>query len=368
MNSDRPSNAVPAPQTASNSAEPAPLPHKGAVIVTGGAGYIGSHACKALAAAGYIPVTYDNLCIGNRWSVRWGPLETGDIRDGARLLEVFRKYRPVGILHFAALALVGESMSEPGLYYRLNVGGTVTVLDAARAADVGAFVFSSTCAIYGTPAVVPITEATPKAPINPYGASKLMDERILEDYSAAYGFNYAALRYFNAAGADQATEIGEARAVETHLIPLAIDAMLGRRPALTIMGTDYPTPDGTAIRDYIHVMDLAEAHVRALERLLGDGVSFACNLGTGAGHSIRQVLEAIARLSGKEVPYVEGPRRIGDPPELVANTQLSQQILGTGITPRSDLDTIITSALNWHRSARSELAWTKASMPNTGQS
>ena len=324
---------------------------KGAILVTGGAGYIGSHACKALAAAGYIPVTYDNLSIGNRRAVRWGPLEIGDIRDGARLAEVLRAHRPVGVMHFAALALVGESMTEPGLYYRLNVGGAQSVMDAARATGIEAFVFSSTCAIYGTPEVLPITEATPKVPINPYGASKLMAERILVDYAAAYGFRSAALRYFNAAGADPETETGEARAVETHLIPLAIDAALGRRPPLKVLGSDYPTPDGTAIRDYIHVSDLATAHVRALERLLDGAPSFACNLGTGTGRSIRQVLETIGRIGGRVVPHETAPRRPGDPPELVADTVLSRQLLGTGLTPNSDLDTIVATALDWHRSA-----------------
>ena len=324
----------------------------GKVLVTGGAGYIGSHACKALAEAGYTPVTYDNLSIGNRWAVRWGPLEIGDVRDGVQLGVVIRRHRPVGVLHFAALALVGESMTDPGLYYRMNVGGAQAVADAALAGGVGALVFSSTCAVYGTPARLPITEATPKAPINPYGASKLMAERLLEDYDMAHGLRFAALRYFNAAGADPEVEIGEARAVETHLVPLAIDAVLGRRPPLKVLGTDYPTPDGTAIRDYIHVSDLALAHVRALDRLLGGAPSFTCNLGTGSGQSIRQVLRSIARIAGREVPHETAPRRPGDPAELVADTALSRQLLGSGLTPRSDLDSIISTALAWHRTDR----------------
>ncbi len=324
----------------------------GKVLVTGGAGYIGSHACKALAEAGYTPVTYDNLSIGNRWAVRWGPLEIGDVRDGVQLGMVIRRHRPVGVLHFAALALVGESMSDPGLYYRMNVGGAQAVADAALAGGVGALVFSSTCAVYGTPARLPITEATPKAPINPYGASKLMAERLLEDYDMAHGLRFAALRYFNAAGADPEVEIGEARAVETHLVPLAIDAVLGRRPPLKVLGTDYPTPDGTAIRDYIHVSDLALAHVRALDRLLGGAPSFTCNLGTGSGQSIRQVLRSIARIAGREVPHETAPRRPGDPAELVADTALSRQLLGSGLTPRSDLDSIIATAMAWHRTDR----------------
>ena len=324
----------------------------GKVLVTGGAGYIGSHACKALAAAGYSPVTYDNLSIGNRWAVRWGPLEIGDVRDGVQLGTVIRRHRPVGVLHFAALALVGESMTDPGLYYRINVGGAQAVADAALAGGVGALVFSSTCAVYGTPARLPITEATPKAPINPYGASKLMAERLLEDYDMAHGLRFAALRYFNAAGADPEVEIGEARAVETHLVPLAIDAVLGRRPPLKVMGTDYPTPDGTAIRDYIHVSDLATAHVRALDRLLGGAPSFTCNLGTGSGQSIRQVLGSIARIAGRDVPHETAPRRSGDPAELVAVTALSRQLLGADLTPLSDLDSIIATALAWHRTDR----------------
>ena len=325
---------------------------RGKVLVTGGAGYIGSHACKALAEAGYTPVTYDNLSIGNRWAVRWGPLEIGDVRDGVQLGTVIRRHRPVGVLHFAALALVGESMSDPGLYYRMNVGGAQAVADAALAGGVGALVFSSTCAVYGTPARLPITEATPKAPINPYGASKLMAERLLEDYDMAHGLRFAALRYFNAAGADPEVEIGEARAVETHLVPLAIDAVLGRRPPLKVMGTDYPTPDGTAIRDYIHVSDLATAHVRALDRLLGGAPSFTCNLGTGSGQSIRQVLGSIARIAGRDVPHETAPRRSGDPAELVADTALSRQLLGADLTPLSDLDSIIATALAWHRTDR----------------
>jgi UDP-glucose-4-epimerase GalE len=324
----------------------------GKVLVTGGAGYIGSHACKPLAVAGYTPVTYNNLSIGNRWAVRWGPLEIGDVRDGVQLATVIRRHRPVGVLHFAALALVGESMSDPGLYYRVNVGDAQAVADAALAGGVGALVFSSTCALYGNPARLPITEATPKAPVNPYGASKLMAERLLEDYDMAHRLRFAALRYFYAAGADPEVEIGEARAVETHLVPLAIDAVLGRRPPLKVMGTDYPTPDGTAIRDYIHVSDLALAHVRALDRLLGGAPSFTCNLGTGSGQSIRQVLGSIARIAGRDVPHETAPRRSGDPAELVADTALSRQLLGADLTPLSDLDSIIATALAWHRTDR----------------
>jgi UDP-arabinose 4-epimerase len=320
----------------------------GTVLVTGGAGYIGSHACKALAAAGYRPVTYDNLSIGNRWAVRWGPLERGDILDAARLHEVIKLYRPVGVLHFAALALVGESMRAPGLYYRTNVTGAVNLIDACRIHDVPAFVFSSTCAVYGTPERMPIGEDAAPRPINPYGASKLMVERVLDDYDMAYGLRHVALRYFNAAGADPDGELGEARDVETHLVPLALDAVLGRRPPLEIFGDDYPTPDGTAIRDYIHVSDLAEAHVRALELLLAGGPSRKLNLGTGQGYSVRQVLAAAAAAAGKPVPHAVAPRRPGDPPELVADPRAAFAELGQDLTGRSGLARIVETAWAWH--------------------
>jgi len=318
------------------------------VLVTGGAGYIGSHACKALAAAGYLPVTYDNLSVGNRWAVRWGPLERGDILDAARLHEAFRTHRPVGVLHFAALALVGESMQSPGRYYRANVAGALALLDACQIHDVSAFVFSSSCAIYGTPARMPIGEDEPARPINPYGATKLMVERILDDYEMAHGLRHAALRYFNAAGADPEGEIGEARDVETHLVPLALDAILGRRPPLRIFGDDYPTPDGTAIRDYIHVADLADAHVRALDRLLAGGASLKLNLGTGRGRSVREVLAAAAAATGRPVPHEIAPRRAGDAPELVADPRAAQALLGADLAPRSDLEQIVETAWAWH--------------------
>jgi UDP-arabinose 4-epimerase len=319
------------------------------VLVTGGAGYIGSHACKALAAAGYLPVAYDNLSIGNRWAVRWGPLERGDILDAARLHEAFRAHRPVAVMHFAALALVGESMAAPGLYYRTNVAGALALLDAALIHDVDAFVFSSTCAVYGTPERMPIAEDAPPRPINPYGASKLMVERILDDYDMAHGLRHVALRYFNAAGADPDGEIGESRDVETHLVPLALDAILGRRPPLKVFGGDYPTPDGTAIRDYIHVSDLAEAHVRALDALLAGAPSQKLNLGTGRGYSVREVLDAAARIAGRPAPHEIAPRRPGDPPELVADPRAAVAALGGGLTGRSDLGAIIETAWNWHR-------------------
>ncbi|MCX8102709.1 MAG: UDP-glucose 4-epimerase GalE [Geminicoccaceae bacterium] len=325
---------------------------RGTVLVTGGAGYVGSHACKALAEAGFTPVAYDNLSTGNRWAVRWGPLEAGDILDPSALHLAFKRHRPVAVMHFAGAALVGESMREPALYWRQNLAGTLNLVEACRIHEVGALVFSSTCAVYGTPEQVPIDEDTPKAPINPYGASKLAVERLLADAAMAYGLRYAALRYFNAAGADPAGEIGEHRPVETHLIPLLLDAILGLRPPLQVLGTDYPTPDGTAIRDYVHVADLAVAHVRALEHLLLGGGSFACNLGTGEGHSVRRVIEAAERVTGRPVPRIEAPRRPGDPPVLVADARRAQRELGLLPSNLMGLERILETAWAWHAEHR----------------
>ncbi|HRW59756.1 MAG TPA: UDP-glucose 4-epimerase GalE [Defluviicoccus sp.] len=318
------------------------------VLVTGGAGYVGSHACKALAQAGYLPVTYDNLSTGNRWAVRWGPLELGDILDPERLQEVFQQYRPVAVMHFAALALVGESMQAPALYYRNNTVGALNVADAAVAHSARAFVFSSTCATYGEPAEVPIPETTPQHPVNPYGASKLMIERVLADYEMAYGLPHACLRYFNAAGADPETEIGECRVVETHLIPLVLDAILGTRPPLKIFGTDYPTPDGSAVRDYIHVADLADAHVAALKHLIAGKGSLKLNLGTGRGYSVREVVACAEAVTGRKVPLSYAPRRPGDPPALVAAPGRSVEVLGLAFRHSSSLEAVIETAWRWH--------------------
>jgi UDP-arabinose 4-epimerase len=319
---------------------------KGTVLVTGGAGYIGSHACKALAAAGWRPVVYDNLAYGHEWAVKWGPLERGDIADPGRLDAVFAATQPVAVMHFAAFAYVGESVADPSKYYANNVAGTLTLLDAARRAGVARVVFSSTCATYGMPQRATLEEAHPQAPINPYGFTKLVIERMLSDYRAAYGLRSIALRYFNAAGADPDGEIGEAHAPETHLVPLALGAALGTRPPITVFGTDYATPDGTCIRDYIHVTDLAAGHVAALERLAGEPPRPAYNLGTGAGYSVRQVLERIGAISGRAVPHRLGPRRAGDPDRLVAAVELARAELGW--RPRhSDLDTILRTALAW---------------------
>ena len=287
---------------------------RGLVLVTGGAGYIGSHACKALARANYLPVTYDNLIYGHEWAVKWGPLERGDILDRSRLDAVIGQYRPGAIMHFAAFAYVGELVTDPGKYYRNNVAGSLNLLEAARDHGIDQFVFSSTCATYGVPEHLPITKATPQQPINPYGATKLMVERMLVDFGAAHGLRSATLRYFNAAGADAQGEIGEDHDPETHLIPLVLDAASGRRENVTIFGTDYETPDGTCVRDYVHVADLADAHVKALEALSAGGPSGVYNLGNGRGFSVREVVEAIERMTGLNVPVTRGDRRAGDRP------------------------------------------------------
>jgi UDP-glucose-4-epimerase GalE len=321
------------------------------ILVTGGAGYIGSHTAKLLAAQGHEPVVFDDLSQGHEWAVKWGPLERGSLSDPARLAEVFGTRRIDAVVHFAASALVGESMSDPTKYFRNNTVATLNLLDAMRAAGVGTIVFSSTCATYGDPVRMPIDETHPQAPVNPYGESKLMVEKMLRWYGEAYGLRWMALRYFNAAGADPDAEIGEDHDPESHLIPLVIDAARGTRPAVKIFGGDYPTPDGTAVRDYVHVMDLADAHLRALDRL-GAGVqSQAINLGTGRGHSVREVVDTVARVSGRMVPAVESPRRPGDPPELVAAPARARDVLGW--TCRyGDLETIVRHAWAWHERAR----------------
>ena len=317
-------------------------------LVTGGAGYIGSHACKALAKAGYQPVVYDNLVYGHDWAVRWGPLEQGDITDRTRLDEVIQQYRPEAVMHFAAYAYVGESVQEPGKYYRNNVAGTLTLLEAARDHHIARFIFSSTCASYGVPNQIPISEDHPQQPINPYGWSKLMIEQILRDFDTAHGLRSISLRYFNAAGADPDGEIGEAHDPETHLIPLVLDAASGRREAITVFGADYNTPDGTCIRDYIHVSDLAEAHVLALRALEQGAPSTVYNLGNGQGFSVREVIECARRVTACEIPVQVGPRRAGDPPRLIGSAVRSQRELGWR-AQYSDLDIIMQTAWAWHR-------------------
>ncbi|BBD08002.1 UDP-glucose 4-epimerase GalE [Desulfovibrio ferrophilus] len=317
------------------------------VLVTGGAGYIGSHTCKALARAGFTPIAVDNLVHGHGWAVKWGPLEQGDIGDRAFMDRVFARYRPVAVLHFAAFIAVGESVADPQKYYGNNVAGTLTLLSAMRAAACERIVFSSTAAVYGEPMQVPIAEAHPLAPVNPYGRSKLMIEQMLRDFDHAYGTGSICLRYFNAAGADPDGELGEEHDPETHLIPLAVGAALGKRPPLKIFGDDYDTPDGTALRDYIHVTDLAGAHVLAVKRLLDGECSEAYNLGTGTGNSVREIVDAVHRVSGKEVPYDFAPRREGDAARLVASAEGAKAALGW--QPKyTDIETIVKTAWRWH--------------------
>jgi UDP-arabinose 4-epimerase len=317
------------------------------ILVTGGAGYIGSHTCKALAAAGYVPVALDNLSCGHRWAVRWGPLEVADLADREALDRVLRAHRIGAVIHFAASAYVGESMADPGKYFRNNVANTLNLLEAMREAQVATIVFSSTCATYGIPEAVPITEKQRQLPVNPYGESKLFIERALHWHDVAHGLRWMALRYFNAAGADPDGEIGEDHEPETHLIPLAIETALGRRPELQVMGTDYPTPDGTAIRDFVHVTDLADAHVRALRHLAGGGAAGALNLGTGSGHSVREVVAMVERITGSRVNARNAPRRAGDPAALVAAPGRANEVLGW--QPRwSGLDRIVQTAYQWH--------------------
>lgn len=321
------------------------------ILVTGGAGYVGSHACKALRAAGYEPVTYDNLHRGHRWAVKWGPFEEGDIADATRLRAVIRRHKPVAAMHFAALAYAGESVTEPGRYYGTNIAGSWTLFEALRAEDVRDVVFSSTCAVYGQCDSPRISEAAPYQPVSPYGFTKLAIERMLEDYAIAYGMRSICPRYFNASGADPDGEIGEVHEPETHLVPLVLDVAAGRRSHIDIYGTDYPTPDGTCIRDYIHVADLADAHVKAIQLLLAGGADRksakqAFNLGTGEGHSVKQIIEAVRRVTGKPIRAELKPRRAGDPPAAVADASLANRELGW--QPKfTNLEAIVESAWKW---------------------
>ncbi len=325
------------------------------VLVTGAGGYVGSHTCKSLARGGFEPIGLDSLERAGIRELPWAPLEVVDTADREGVARVLEEYRPAAVVHFAAYAYVGESVANPSLYYRNNVCGSITLLDALRAAGIGNFVFSSSCATYGIPQGVPIRDDHPQNPVNPYGSSKLMVERILQDFEPAYGFRSVALRYFNAAGADPECEIGECHDPETHAIPLAIRAALGEQAAFEIYGTDYPTPDGTAIRDYVHVMDLARAHVRALEYLLDGGRSTALNLGTGVGHSVKEVVKAVEAVTGRQVKTRSSPRRDGDPPVLIANTERAEKILGW--TPEmAGLTDIVSTAVQWHRKWRSAQA------------
>jgi UDP-arabinose 4-epimerase len=320
------------------------------ILVTGGAGYVGSHACKALRRAGFAPVTYDNIERGNAEAVKWGPFENGDLSDGSRLREVLARHRPAAVMHFAALAYVGESSEFPSRYYRNNVGGTAALLDAMREAGVEKMVFSSSCAVYGTPAQVPIGEETPTVPINPYGAGKMICERMLRECAQAFPLAFMALRYFNAAGADPDGEIGECHIPETHVIPLLLDAAADKAKSFTIFGDDYPTADGTCLRDYVHVADLADAHVAALRALLDGADSAALNLGVGRGYSVRELVDTVRRVTRRDVTVQTGPRRPGDPPELVADSRRARERLGW--QPRySDLATQVAHAWAWHEGA-----------------
>jgi len=315
-------------------------------LVAGGAGYIGSHACKALAAAGFLPVVYDNLSTGHRDLVRWGPCVEGDLLDADTLAGAFAEHRPAVVLHFAACAYVGESFEDPAKYYANNVIGALHLLDAARSAGNVPIVFSSSCAVYGEPASVPITEETTLAPVNPYGRTKLAVEHALADYEAAYGLRSVRLRYFNAGGCDPDGEVGESHDPETHLVPRAILAAMGRLDEIAIFGDDYPTPDGTAIRDYIHVTDLAEAHVAAVQHLLRGDEGHAVNLGTGRGCSVREVVDAVERVTGLRVPCRIAARRQGDPAVLIADGSRAQRRLGFTAL-HSDMDTIVRTAHMW---------------------
>jgi UDP-arabinose 4-epimerase len=316
------------------------------ILVTGGAGFIGSHTCKLLQKAGFRPVTFDNLVTGHADAVRFGPFVKGDLRDVAPLAAAMREHRVSAILHFAASAYVGESVVQPAAYYANNVGGMIALLDAAEMAGVRQIVLSSSCATYGIPATLPIREDSPQVPINPYGRTKLICEQMLADYAHAQGLRYVALRYFNAAGADPDGELGERHAPETHLIPLALMAASGMRPALSVFGTDYPTPDGTCIRDYIHVQDLARAHVMALRYLLDGGENRAVNLGSGEGLSIRQIIAAIERMTGRPLPVRYEPRRAGDPPVLTADPTMAKAVFGFS-TEWSGIDRILHDAAPW---------------------
>lgn len=318
------------------------------ILVTGGAGYIGSHACKALAKAGYTPIAYDNLVYGHSWAVRWGPLEKGDIADKSRLDKIISRYKPEAVMHFAAYAYARESVQNPGKYYRNNVAGSSILLETVLDHDIDKFIFSSSCAIYGMPEVLPIPETHTQRPINPYGSSKLMVERMLRDLDVAHGIRSVSLRYFNVAGADIDAEIGEDHNPETHLIPLVLDTALGRRPSIAIYGDDYPTPDGTCIRDYIHVADLVDAHILGLMYLEKGGKTACYNLGNGQGFSVNEVIETARRVPGKEIPTVLSPRQAGDAPVLIADARLAMKNLGW--SPKYPaLETQIMHAWEWHQ-------------------
>ena len=317
-------------------------------MVAGGAGYIGSHTCKLLAKAGREPVVLDDLSTGHRWAAKFGPLYVGDIENVELVQKIVRQHGVTDVIDFAAKASVGESYHDPGKYFRENVGKTIHFLDALIGSGVKNIVFSSTCAVYGNPQTIPITEKESKKPVNPYGESKLFVERMLYWHEIAHGLKWVAPRYFNAAGADPEGELGELHEPELHLIPAAMEAVMGKRPQLEVYGTDYPTKDGTAIRDYIHVFDLGRAHILALDYLREGGASTSINLGTGVGQSVLDVVRAVASASGHDVPHVLRPRRAGDPPELVADPALAKSVLGWAAEFR-DIQWIVETAWAWHQ-------------------
>lgn len=318
------------------------------ILVTGGAGYIGSHVCKALARQGFLPVTYDNLCSGNESAVKWGPLEVGDIRDSKRLSEVIRIYKPAAIMHFAALIQVADSVTNPAEYYDNNIHGSYCLLEQARAHGVKNMVFSSTAAVYGTPESDMISEDSPLNPINPYGQTKLAMENMIRDYAQAYDFNTAILRYFNAAGADPQGELGTAYKKDTHIIPLLMRVASGDMSEIKVFGTDYNTADGTAMRDYIHVTDLADAHIKALTHIMSKSESLTLNIGTTSGQSVRNVLDAARKVTGQKIPSTNCDRRAGDPAVLVADATRANEVLAW--TPQySDIESIVKTAWQWRQ-------------------
>lgn len=318
------------------------------ILVTGGAGYIGSHVCKALAKNGFLPVAYDNLSTGHAYAVKWGPFVEGNLDDTVKLSETLSCYKPKAVMHFAANAIVVESMSDPAKYYRNNVGSSIALFDAMQKAGIRMLVFSSTCATYGIPSSTPITESHPQNPINPYGRSKWLVEQIIGDFESIFGFRTAKLRYFNAAGADLETQIGEDHFPETHLLPTIIQAALDPKKEIVVYGTDFSTQDGSAVRDFIHVQDLANAHILALKALLLGEKSFAVNLGTGTGHSVLEIIEAVQKYCSKSLTVRLEQRRPGDPAELIASAKKAKDRLGWEPVC-SDLGTLIDSAWKWHK-------------------
>jgi len=319
------------------------------ILVTGGAGYIGSHTCLALSERGYTPVVYDSLVNGHREFVQWGPFEQGDIRDQQRLEQVIQAYKPAAIVHFAGLIEVAESITNPIAFFDNNVSGSLALFACALRAGIDKVVFSSTCATYGIPQEIPMRESHPQSPISPYGTSKLLVEKLLADLSTFQNLRSVILRYFNAAGADLKGRIGERHNPESHVIPIAIDVARGARPVFRIYGSDYPTPDGTCIRDFIHVADLADAHARGIDYLLGGGASVALNLGTGQGTSVKQLVHVIERMSNIRLPIEFAARREGDPPQLIADNTKAKMTLQW--QPFQQLEDIVKSAWNWHRRA-----------------